>query len=324
MVKRADIWLTAKDSLKLEVDVLKSALRAIKAGKSVDFNLQAGIKRIEKAARLLTLTVTASKELIETWKWLTKNRKLRTTASYKKKEADLFKSLKSPLTRLAEKYPGSEAENWLRNSPAQVIDVFYKAADVEFPAAQVYAYASAEGLIDEYVREQIGLAKTEFPTKKQMEKVKIDEPVEGFIVLGTDDFFSEFGAHRQPLGKLLPKSFDLSKVTERRAENEEGRIVRSAKFPDLLTAITGMIAVLKRRRKLFIEDAAHFGYRTPTTEELVYWTAVYYNSGESAGRKRLGDFKGKRTLSDWIKKGVDQNAMKRLQSYKMLVAMKIL
>jgi hypothetical protein len=63
----------------------------------------------------------------------------------------------------------------------------------------------------------------------------------------------------------------------------------------------------------FLSDAKKYGYATPTTEELVYWTYVYYNSGMYTGQ--LKKYKGKRKLKDWITKGEYKNAIKVLQTY---------
>jgi hypothetical protein len=63
------------------------------------------------------------------------------------------------------------------------------------------------------------------------------------------------------------------------------------------------------------------GTRAPTEDELVYWTYVYFNSGENNGQ--LKKHKGKRKLSDWINKGEFDNSIKLLQSYRMLRDMKV-
>jgi len=91
----------------------------------------------------------------------------------------------------------------------------------------------------------------------------------------------------------------------------------------MLMAVQALSAMLKRRRKLFQQDAKTYGYTTPTREELVYWTYLYFKVGEFGGKAQLRKYKGKRNLSDWIKKGEYANSIKVLQSYKMVKAMKI-
>ena len=59
----------------------------------------------------------------------------------------------------------------------------------------------------------------------------------------------------------------------------------------------------------------------PTTDELVYWTYIYSNAGENNGK--LEKYRGKRKLSDWITKGEYPNAIKLLESYRMVSEMAI-
>ena len=85
--------------------------------------------------------------------------------------------------------------------------------------------------------------------------------------------------------------------------------------------LQALAASLKRRRALFRADVQTHGYASPTTDELVYWTYVYSNSGEFNGQ--LKKYKGKRKLADWITKSEYPNAIKLLESYRMVKAMKI-
>jgi negative regulator of replication initiation len=130
-------------------------------------------------------------------------------------------------------------------------------------------------------------------------------------------------APREPLSKFLPAGYDPKKAQEVRHINEKGREVRSAEFADLKTALQALLAMLKRRRTLFEQDAKAAGYATPTEEELVYWTYVYFNFGEFGGKQQLQKFKGKRKLSDWISNQEFPNSIKLLQTFKMLKAMKL-
>jgi hypothetical protein len=129
-------------------------------------------------------------------------------------------------------------------------------------------------------------------------------------------------APREPLSGILPPSFFAS-LTPISRVNEKGRTVHSAEFPDLEHGLRGMAAMIKRRRRLFLEDAKNLGYGAPTEEELVYWTYVYYNPGEFGGKATLTKHKGKRSLSDWITRGEFANAQKVLKSFRMLRAMKL-
>ena len=78
---------------------------------------------------------------------------------------------------------------------------------------------------------------------------------------------------------------------------------------------------MKRRRAIFLDDVKTYGYAKPTTDELVYWTYVYYNAGEFNGQ--LKKYKGNRVLSDWITKKEYLNSIKVVDSYRMIHAMKI-
>ncbi|RPJ49723.1 MAG: hypothetical protein EHM21_06450 [Chloroflexi bacterium] len=99
--------------------------------------------------------------------------------------------------------------------------------------------------------------------------------------------------------------------------------MQSAEFSDLLTGVQGLLAMIKRRRALFKADAAANGYPAATDEELVYWTALYYNPGENDGLAQLIKYKSKRKLSDWIKRGEYPHAQKVLRNYRMLKAMNV-
>jgi hypothetical protein len=132
---------------------------------------------------------------------------------------------------------------------------------------------------------------------------------------------TDMDAKRFPQRSSLPKGFDLSKVTTEKSINENNREIDTPVFPNLLMAVQALAVMLKRRRKLFLEDAKNNGYATPTTDELVYWTYVYFNFGEFGGKAQLEKYKGKRKLSDWITKGEFDNAIKVLQSYQMLTKM---
>lgn len=322
MKEKADVFLSTDANLKVEVDVLKAAISEIKQGKSVEFNKKAGIKRIRNAAKILALDAAETTALEETWERLVDNRKSSGTKKYKADEQSFFSTLRSPLTELGESFPKSQAKYWLKNTAPQMVDIIFQSADADLPADELYAYAMKEGLVD-YVRGKIGLADTDSPTAAQLKGVSTTDPVSGFGFLGLDDFMTDLAATRDPLKDFLPKGFDLTKVTEEKNINEKKREVRSGKFPDMTMAIQAMAAALKRKRKLFKEDATANGYAAPTRDELVYWTYVYFNSGEFGGKAQLEKYKGKRTLSDWITKNEYPNAIKLLESWQMIKKMNL-
>lgn len=320
--EKAKKWLDAESKLKIEVDVLKAALKEVKRGKSVGYNRSAGLMRLDNAGGILNIKGNALTKLKDDWKWLVDNRSKKTQKTYRAKQTTFFNKLKSPLAKIKKKYPRSQTHYWLKNTPAQVFDVIHKVGDADMPAIDLWVYASKEGLVA-YIRKQIGLSQKAHPSDTQLKTVSVTQSVSGFDYLGLDDFFTELKTRRQPLKALLPSGFDLSKVTKSARVNEKGRTVQSGIFPNLLMAVQALSAMMKRRRKIFQEDRKSLGYPTPTTDELVYWTYVYYNSGIYGGKRALNKYKNRKNLSYLISKGNYLNAIKVLQSFQMVKGMKL-
>lgn len=321
MVDKANVFLSEDANLKVEVDVLKAAIREMKKGKLVAFNKKAGLKRVANAAALLKLDATKTAALSTDWEWLADNAGKAGQKAYTAKETAFFGVLRSSIDVLDDKYPQQQTKFWLKNTAPQIADIIIKVADADMPADQLFAYANKEGLID-YVRGEIsGLGSTATPTSAQLAGVSTTKSISGFEHFGLDDFRDELTAKREPLTGFLPAGFDIKKTTPEDRVNEKGRTVHSAIFPDLTMALQSLAAMLKRRRKIFLAEAKANGYATPTTDELVYWTYVYFNSGEFNGQ--LAKYKGKRVLSDWINKKEFPNSIKLLQSYQLLKDMKL-
>jgi hypothetical protein len=318
MTEKADKWLSTDAELKREVDVLISALKEIKRGKSVEYNKTAGIEKIGNVAKLLSLKPKEKTGLETKWERLVKERKSANKSNYQSEQKSFFDAMQSPLTRQGKSYPKSQAKYWLKNTAPQIVDIIYAVADAELPADQLYAYAQKEGLVD-YTRDQINLSKNADPTKAQLRGVSTSQPIDGFDYLGLDDY----GTETKKVTGFLPSDFDDSKVKKIKKTNEKGRVVTSGEFPNIRMALQALAAMLKRRRNVFQENAKAMGYATPSQDELIYWTYVYFNSGEFAGKEQLKKYKDKRTLSDWIEKSEYENAIKLLQSYKMLRDMKL-
>lgn len=312
-------WLDPDASVKADVDVIKVALNEVKAGKNVNFNQAAAKKKIASALS----TLGKSNELADAeadWNWLVQNRASAGKPDYTAKQSALFNRLKTPLATLGAQHPRAQTKYWLKNSPPQVLDVIIDVADAYIPAEQLWAYANVEGLVD-FVRDEIGLAKTSEPTDAQLKSVSTTTPVSGFGYLGLDDFFTDLTAKREPLSDHLPKGYNTSKVALDVQQNEKGREVQSGIFPNLKMGLQALASSLKRHRTLFQKDASAHGYAAPTTDELVYWTYVYFNAGEYNGQ--LKKYAKKRRLYDWISKHEYLNAIKLLESYRMVKAMNI-
>jgi len=311
-------WLDPDVSVKADVDVIKAALREVKTEKSVEFNRNAAKKKIFLA--LTTIGKSGDAASAETeWDVLVDERKKAGSKNYLAKEKVFLDRFETPLATLTAKFPKAQTKYWLKNTPSQVVDEIAAASDADMPADQLYAYAMKEGLVD-YVRDEIGLGKTADPSTTQLFGVSTTKSISGFGYLGTDDFFTELTA-KEPLTSFLPKGYDTTKLTRDPRTNELNRTVESAIFPNLRMGLQALAAMMKRRRKIFRDEVVAHGYSTPSTDELVYWTYVYYNAGEFNGQ--LAKYTGKRKLSDWITNSEYPNAIKLLQSWQMVKTMNI-
>ena len=258
------------------------------------------------------------------WNWLIDNRASAGTESYKTRERAFFAHFETPLAAESAAHEGSHTNYWLQNSPAQVLDeIIWVATSAGLPA-ELYAYAMVEGL-DDYVRDEIGFGSEDKsrPTLLQLANVEHHDPIAGFAHLGIDDFWLDLHAIDEPLTRHLPIGYDISLLAHQSAWNEETpkRLVDSARFPTLMMGLQALAASIKRRRALFVADASAFGYAAPTRDELVYWTYIYSNVGENVSQ--LEKYQGERKLSDWITKGEYPNAIKLLQSFRMIEKMAI-
>ena len=316
-------WLQKDADVKVEVDVLKAAIREIKAGKSVGFNRDAGKARLATALGLLGKNGDAPAVEAE-WMWLVDHRAENGSDAYRQKEKAFFTRFETPLATMSAKPEHKRAMTvfWLKNTPPQVMNEIVDASDWAIPPDQLYAYAAIEGLID-YVRAAAGFPrgdKSEL-TWAQVDAVSTTLAFSGFGFLGSDDFWTDLDSPRQPLRGHLPLGFPVGSIGHELAPQEAkhgvpGRIVDSAVFPNLKVGLQALVASLKRRRSLFLEDVTKFGYAPPTKEELIYWTYIYFNVGENNGQ--LEKYQGKRVLSDWITAGEYSNALELLESWRMI------
>ena len=312
-------WLDPDVSVKSDLDVIKAALKEVKTETSVEFNRKAIKKKIASALKTIGTSVDVAAAEAE-WDALVDERKKAGSKTYLAKERVFLERFNTPLATLSTKFRKAQAKYWLKNTPPQVVDEIFTAADAGMPVDQLYAYAMKEGLVD-YVRDEIGLSKTADPSRTQLAAVSTTKSIPGFAYLGTDDLFTELTATKEPLTAFLPKGYDTTKLIRDPRTNELGRTVQSAIFPNMKMGLQALAATMKRRRKSFLDEVKTHGYSTPTTDELVYWTYVYYNAGEFNGQ--LAKYKSKRKLSDWITKGEYPNAIKLLQSWQMVKTMKI-
>ncbi len=130
-------------------------------------------------------------------------------------------------------------------------------------------------------------------TNTSPSRVRNDIPVNGFDVIGTDDFGSEFSRYK----KYLPDNYnegtnalDFKTGAEFYAEsatNELGHETLTAVFKNIETAIWACGATLAHRRDTFNRHRKALGIPTATEDQLAYWTYFYYNGGEGKGYRAL-------------------------------------
>jgi hypothetical protein len=314
-------WLKQDADVKAEVDVLKVAIQEIKAGTSVGFNRDAGKTRLTTALVRLGKPSGDVAAVEAEWNWLVDNRTQAGTTAYRTKESAFFAHFETPLAATSAKHKRAMTAYWLKHTPPQVMNDIVDASDWAIPPDELYAYAAIEGLID-YVRAVLGITdKKVHPTEAQLTTVSTAIPFSGFGFLGADDFWLDLHATRHPMSGHLPPGFPLASVLHQAAQQEPkdgkpGRIVDSAVFPNLKVGLQALVASLRRRRTIFIEDAIKYGYAIGSRDEIVYWTYVYFNFGENNGQ--LEKYQGKRVLSDWIKAGEYPNAIEVLESWRMI------
>lgn len=107
-------------------------------------------------------------------------------------------------------------------------------------------------------------------------------PVSGFVYLGLDNFGSEAAGLKK--GGYLRQDFEEFKVTD--AVNEKGQRVKSSDFPNIDAALEALGARLKYTQDLVLRDAAKYGYKL-NSDQLDYWTYVYWNCGPACRTQKL-------------------------------------
>ncbi len=320
---RTQALLNSHDALKEHRDVLRAALREIKRNKSVAFNRQAGLKRVEEINRLQGGDAANLTRLRKDWKWLVSNRSKRSTKAFRGRERRLFESAMSRLTKVKRANKFQQAQFWMRHFNEKLFNLVIRASDSEIPADQLWTYANKEGMTA-LIRAHLGLRKHKFPDQTGLAKVNSSTAVSGFEAFGIDDFQTALDAKDHPLRELLPSDFPFDRTVAEDKINEKGRTVKSAEFPNWFRALQALAAMMKRRRLFFLGDAKKYGYGVPSRDELVYWTYLYFNVGKSIGKNRRGGkgqlikYRGRRKLIDWYKKREYRNSVKVLDSYRMI------
>lgn len=333
-----------QDAVKDRTDPLRNALIEIRGGKAMQFHRSITRRIIEKLAdNTLHLSLTDKTTRLNDWQWFLDHGppKVNERASddvWKRRVSAFFQGLRSPLGALSDLYPRSNTTYWIKNTPSQVFQLMHEVGNAAIPPAMLYAVASREGMVDNYIRGQVTNPANDRLSNAQLQSIRIDRPVSGFNALGLDTFFTELNYTTQPLRSFFPPGFLETQLTEVSRVNEFGTSVRSANAPNLRIGLQALLSMLSRRRALFLEDARNLGYPQPTNEEIVYWTYVYYNTGPGNRSNPASSGDGgyqtlyrhrpanpvaaerRSSLSDWIRRGDEyENAIVVYQSYRMIV-----
>lgn len=118
--------------------------------------------------------------------------------------------------------------------------------------------------------------------------VMINNRINGFNYLGTDDFGGDFSRYQPFLPTTYNEGdeFDIYNAT-----NELGQPVISADFKNLESGLLGIGAVIAHRKNKFLTDASGLGYSSPNIDQIVFWTYIYFQ-GEGRGKNYLIANKG--------------------------------
>lgn len=161
------------------------------------------------------------------------------------------------------------------------------AKEYNFIPSYFAAVALMEGVGYAYLADPSNFTSTKPSTARN------DIPVNGFQVIGTDDFGSEFVRYK----KYLPASYNQGKSDKdfktgaefyaKTETNELGQKTVSAVFKNIEAAIWACGATLAHRRDAFQKDRKALGIAVPTEDQLAYWNYFYYNGGEGKGYRFL-------------------------------------
>ncbi len=164
---------------------------------------------------------------------------------------------------------------------------------------------------------------------KPPNNVIINKPLNGFDVLGTDDFGSEFPRYK----KYLPSTFNEgssmadfksgAEFYQKEETNELGNKTITGVFKDLESALWAFGATLAHRKDLFVNYGKSLGYGKPTEDEQAYWNYVYYQ-GEGNAKRWLKSNKGYDIKTNKTERGqVHTLATERLATWRYVQTKKI-
>ncbi|MBR9702116.1 hypothetical protein GOV13_04305 [Candidatus Pacearchaeota archaeon] len=113
--------------------------------------------------------------------------------------------------------------------------------------------------------------------------------INSFNHLGVDYAGDSTEMKRLKNGGFMPQN--LNPVAVREAANEQGEIVKTGKFKDLKDGLTAVAGTLAHRKWRFETDfKRHFGedeFNKLQDDEKFFWSYLYFNTGEGAGKGEL-------------------------------------
>lgn len=332
---------------------LQSALQDLRAGKPPEY-----YRKVTRRVALDALTQEILKLSDEErtareteWEWFFANSPPGSAGHASASEWDtrtkaFLAAFQSPLETLAERHDLKGPDfstfiNNLRNFPLAAHTSLHEAASAQIPAALAYSVAMKEGLA-KYFLDQIpdhGFVLTE----SQLSQVKTTVLVNGFAVLGVDNFYTEYHNPNlpHPLKDYLPADFDIRDMDEvlglsdQDLDSDELKPIQSTDAHNLKAGLRAMVAMLARYQTLFLEDAASLGFEPPSVREKVYWSYLYYSTGPGDRTQLVEGKRGfhqlykyrpdhpdpakRRALGDWITLGEYPNIFMALATYEAVV-----
>lgn len=151
-----------------------------------------------------------------------------------------------------------------------------------------YTIAIGEGLGATYIDLPSSFNNFSLPTKL----LRTDLEINGFDVLGVDDFGSEYSRYKKHLPNTYNMSTEKNKFSPGSEFYQEDRIneliksTKSAIFKDLESALWAFGSTVAHRKELFIKHGKELGYGSPTDDQTAYWIYVYFQ-GEGRAKRWL-------------------------------------
>ena len=326
MLEEDQLLKDARDLIRVSLNEVKEITDVSKQGQQAKFHLTKTTPTIEAKLTSAHKDKAAITRVKSKWTWLLNNPNNKDWSSERdklfdgpdlkgsiqgfKETFDIAKVLKSPTSL------HSFLKDWLTWTPAAAFDLVLKVANADIPAAFLYSAASMEGLQD-LVRTAVGDKAGQSPSEADLAKFDASKTVKP-AALGLIDYFKD-----DPERKAFAKS-GFAPAGYKAGEKKP--------FPNLEAALVALRSDLAWRRSIVLKNAQDLFGATPSNEEGVYFTYLYYYKGNTGGRKLLADQAAgstKPSFADIITKTADQdsqtrNAFKVYMMYKTLVAATLL